>query len=84
MNKNIECWNVGPDAARIRLDQFLVERISGESRSQIQIWIRKGYLRVNGEHVKTGYRTKLDDRIELEIPEFFSDQPFPEEIPLDV
>jgi 23S rRNA pseudouridine1911/1915/1917 synthase len=84
LNKNIECWNVGPDAARIRLDQFLVERISGESRSQIQIWIRKGYLRVNGEHVKTGYRMKLDDRIELEIPEFFSDQPFPEEIPLDI
>ena len=70
--------------ARIRLDQFLVSRISGESRSQIQNWIRKGYLRVNGEQVKTGYRTKRSDRIELDIPEALPEQPFPEDIPLDI
>jgi 23S rRNA pseudouridine1911/1915/1917 synthase len=84
LNKHIETWNVGPDAARIRLDQFLVGRVSGESRSQIQNWIRRGYLRVNGEQVKTGYQTKLGDRIELEIPETLPEQPFPEEIPLHI
>jgi 23S rRNA pseudouridine1911/1915/1917 synthase len=72
------------DGIRIRLDQFLISRIPGESRSQIQNWIRKGYVRVNGEIVKTGYRTRLKDRIELLAPEVPSDQPFPEEIPLEI
>jgi 23S rRNA pseudouridine1911/1915/1917 synthase len=84
LNNKIESWIVGPDGVRIRLDQFLVGRISGESRSQIQNWIRKGYLRVNSEQVKTGYWTKLDDRIELAVPSSLPDQPFPEEIPLDI
>jgi 23S rRNA pseudouridine1911/1915/1917 synthase len=84
LNNKIESWIVGPEGARIRLDQFLVGRIFGESRSQIQNWIRKGYLRVNGEQVKTGYRTKLDDRIEMAVPESLPDQPLPEHIPLEI
>jgi 23S rRNA pseudouridine1911/1915/1917 synthase len=84
LNNKIESWIVGPDGIRIRLDQFLVGRIPGESRSQIQNWIRKGDLRVNGEQVKTGYLTKLDDRIELVTPVSSPDQPFPENIPLDI
>jgi 23S rRNA pseudouridine1911/1915/1917 synthase len=77
-------WIIAAGAERIRLDQFLVSRISGESRSQIQNWIRKGHIRVNGKQAKTGYPTRLNDRITLEIPETPSDQPFPEDIPLDV
>jgi 23S rRNA pseudouridine1911/1915/1917 synthase len=84
LSKHIEYWDVNPDAVKLRLDSFLVSRISGESRSQIQHWIRNGYLRVNGEQVKTGYRTRLGDRIELELPEVLPDQPFPENIPLDI
>jgi 23S rRNA pseudouridine1911/1915/1917 synthase len=68
----------------MRLDQFLVARILDESRSQIQNWIRKGYVRVNAEQVKTGYLTRISDRIDMKIPESLPDQPFPEEIPLDV
>ncbi len=55
-----------------------------ESRSQIQSWIRKGYLRVNGEQVKTGYLLRLDDCIELHAPESLPDQPLPEDIPLEI
>jgi 23S rRNA pseudouridine1911/1915/1917 synthase len=84
LNNKIESWIVGPEGVRIRLDQFLVGRISGESRSQIQNRIRKGYLLVNGEQVKTGYLTKLDDRIETAIPESLPDQPLPEHIPLEI
>jgi 23S rRNA pseudouridine1911/1915/1917 synthase len=68
----------------MRLDQFLVERIHGESRSQIQNWIRNGYLRVNGKQVKTGFLTKISDRINLNLPDSPPGQPFPEEIPLDI
>jgi len=77
-------WIIAAGAERLRLDQFLLSRISGESRSQIQNWIRKGHIRVNGEQAKTGYLTKLNDLITLQIPETLSGQPFPEDIPLDV
>jgi len=75
---------VTQEAARFRLDQFLVSRIPGESRSQIQNWIRKGYVRVNDAEVKTGYLTRPGDRIALNVPESAPGQPFPEDIPLDV
>ena len=84
MSDRIETWIVTQEAARLRLDQFLVRRIPGESRSQIQTWIRKGYVRVNGAGAKTGYLTRADDRIALNVPESAPDQPFPENIPLDV
>jgi len=79
-----DSWIVEADAVRIRLDQFLSSRIPGESRSQIQNWIRKGHLRVNGEQVKTGHLLRLNDRVELLAPESTPDQPFPEEIPLEI
>ena len=68
----------------MRLDQFLASRIPGESRSQIQNWIRRGYVTVNGEQVKTGYLLRLHDSIDLRSPESLPNQPFPEDIPLDV
>lgn len=73
-----------PEAARIRLDQFLLGRIPGESRSQIQNWIRKGYLLVNGKKAKTGYLTKPNDSISIRIPRSPSGLPSPEEIPLNI
>ena len=84
MSGKTDFWIVASNAVRIRLDQFLISRIPGESRSQIQNWIRKGYLLVNGEQVKTGYLTRLNDRIELKTPESLPNQPLPEEIPLDI
>jgi len=79
-----ESWIVESDGIRIRLDQYISGRIAGESRSQIQNWIRKGYLRVNGEQVKTGHLLRLKDRVELHVPETPPDLPFPEEIPIDI
>jgi 23S rRNA pseudouridine1911/1915/1917 synthase len=84
VSDRIESWVVAPGGGRCRLDQFLVRRIPGESRSQIQNWIRKGYVRVNGEPAKTGYRTRPKDRIALQVPESMPNLPFPEEIPLDI
>lgn len=84
MNTRTDSWIVTPDAARVRLDQYLVSRIPGESRSQIQGWIRKGYIRINGAEVKTGYLLRLNDRIALELPQAPPGGPFPEDIPLDI
>jgi 23S rRNA pseudouridine1911/1915/1917 synthase len=79
-----ESWFVAPEDAGIRLDQFMVEKLAGESRSQIQIWIRKSHILVNGELVKTGYRTRTGDRIFLSIPAIPEDSPRPEKIPLEI
>ncbi len=73
-----------PDAARRRLDHFLAGQISGESRSQIQNWIRKGYVLINGKTAKTGYLLKINDRIELKAPLTQPNEPRPENIPLEV
>jgi 23S rRNA pseudouridine1911/1915/1917 synthase len=75
---------VAPEDSGIRLDRFVIKRIPGESRSQIQNWIRKGYILANGEHTKTGYRTRISDRIILTIPELLPNQPFPEDIPINI
>lgn len=84
MSDRTRVWIIEPGDTGKRLDQFLAGCIQSESRSQIQNWIRKGYIRVNGERVKTGFLTRISDRIDLTIPESLPDQPFPEEIPLDV
>ncbi len=84
MSDRNKSWIIAAGDERFRLDQFLLSRIPDESRSQIQNWIRKGHIQVNGERAKTGYLTKLNDLITLQIPEAPDDQPFPEDIPLDV
>jgi len=84
LSPRIESWIVSPNAVRIRLDQFVISRIPGESRSQIQNWIRKGFVQVNGRRVKTGYQTRLNDCVTLKTPESPPIQLFPEEIPLEI
>ena len=68
----------------MRFDQFIASRLPEESRSQIQNWIRKGCATVGGASRKTGYRTRTDDAVALEIPWTPPPQPFAEEIPLDI
>jgi 23S rRNA pseudouridine1911/1915/1917 synthase len=84
LSDRIGSWIVAPDEKGMRLDQFVVTHIPDESRSQIQNWIRKGYIQANDRLVKTGYLTRIDDRITLRIPKSPADQPFPEDIPLTI
>jgi 23S rRNA pseudouridine1911/1915/1917 synthase len=84
LSDRIESWIIASEDSGIRLDQFIVRRIPDESRSQVQNWIRKGYILTNGEQVKTGYQTRINDHIILRIPELLPNQPFPEDIPLNI
>jgi len=84
LNNRKVTWTVEPDDVSIRLDQFLVKKLPGESRSQIQNWIRKGLLLVNGKNAKTGYQTRVDDQITVTIPTTSGELPLPENIPLDI
>ena len=54
MIKSGESLRVPPGAARTRLDRYLAEIFPGQSRSQIQTFIRDGSILVNHERVKTG------------------------------
>lgn len=78
-------WTVSPTTSRIRLDQYLTKLIPDQSRSQIQQWIRKGSVQVNGLTAKTGYLVRPGDAITLALPpREMSELPHPEEIPLEV
>ncbi len=77
-------WIVPPEVERVRLDQYLAALIPDQSRSQIQIWIRTGRIRVNGRTVKTGYAPHPGDQISLSIPQTAQAGPYPEDIALDV
>lgn len=60
-----------------RLDRFLCELFTDFSRSHIQNLIEKGQATCNGAVVKTGYKIKDGDEIEIEIlpPEPLQAQP---------
>ncbi|MDH8702562.1 23S rRNA pseudouridine1911/1915/1917 synthase [Dysgonomonadaceae bacterium PH5-43] len=69
----------------LRIDKFLVDRITGASRNRIQMAADAGYVLVNNTPVKSNYKVKPLDvvtvvmdrpRRELEI--------IPEDIPLDI
>lgn len=84
MTDRIAAWIVPSTAHRVRLDQYLASQLPGESRSQVQVWIREGRILVNGLRMKTGYPLRSGDQIRLCAPEAESDAPFPEDIPLEV
>jgi 23S rRNA pseudouridine1911/1915/1917 synthase len=51
-----------------RLDAFLVLKTQDLTRSRVQELIRSGFVRVNHELTKPGYRLKPGDRIEVMLP----------------
>lgn len=51
-----------------RIDKVLSERVS-YSRSQIQLWLKEQMVTVNGEIVRSNYKVKNGDEVEIKIPE---------------
>jgi 23S rRNA pseudouridine1911/1915/1917 synthase len=72
------------EAESPRLDHFLAARQSELSRSRLQELIRSGAVRVNGRPVKTSYRLKNGDRVELEIPPPTTLALEPQDLPLEI
>lgn len=78
-------WLVQDENAKSRIDKYIAEQLEGEaSRSQVQLWIADGYVRVNGTPVKANYKVAPEDRVDLAIPEPEAVEIEPEDIPLDV
>ncbi|HXF54405.1 MAG TPA: RluA family pseudouridine synthase [Hyphomicrobiaceae bacterium] len=78
-------FSVGEDAAQLRLDRFLTDRIAGATRSRVQALIRQGMVRsARGTLVDAGARVKLGEVIEIDVPEAEAPAPAAEPIPLNV
>ncbi|WP_235295991.1 RluA family pseudouridine synthase [Portibacter marinus] len=82
-----EHYNIITDPGQrpIRIDKFLMDRIEKTSRNQIQNAIKSGQILVNGDVVKSNYKIRPHEHIQV-----YLDKPLeafeiiPEEIPLDI
>lgn len=85
MNQKIELTSEVPsEAAGKRLDQILAQLFSEHSRSRLQEWIEKGFVKVDGEIKRGKDKLKGGERIDilaqLEIVSAWEAQ----ELPLDI
>ncbi|MBR7028766.1 MAG: RluA family pseudouridine synthase [Bacteroidaceae bacterium] len=69
----------------LRVDKFLMEHLPNTSRARIQAAANAGFIHVNGQPVKKGYRVKPGDvaTLQLDRPRFDSTI-LPENIPLHI
>lgn len=69
---------------KLRVDKLLAEINPERSRSQIQTWISKDHVIVNGEVVKANYKCQIGDQLEWSIPEVEVLDIKAEDIPLSI
>lgn len=67
-----------------RLDAFLASHVEGWSRARLQRLIEEADVLVNGHTVKSSYKLRSNDEIEVELTPPPSTSFSPENIPLDV
>lgn len=67
-----------------RIDKYLSSVLDGKSRSYIQGVIDDEKVNVNGKIVKSNYKLKTNDVVNLEIPEPTELEVAPENIPLEI
>ena len=74
-----------PGQELLRIDKFLMDRISKTSRSKIQTAAKSGNILVNEKTVKPNYRVRPNDSISIVLPYPVRDtEIYPEDIPLDI
>ena len=68
-----------------RIDKLLMTKELGvTSRTQVQNYISEGHLLVNGVAQKANYKVRLNDEIQLTIPDAVDMTILPQDIPLDI
>ncbi|MEO1524976.1 MAG: RluA family pseudouridine synthase [Planctomycetota bacterium] len=71
-------------AAGQRIDLFLTGACDGYSRSQIRQAVQDNQATVDGRVVRPSFKIRAGQAISFELPEMFTDDVVPENIPLDV
>jgi len=82
-NSNLS-FQIEPEAGGKRLDAFLSEKIENWSRSRLQKLIDDGDATVNSNQVKSSYKLRAGDEIEIELTELPVKDFEPENIPLEI
>lgn len=77
-------WSVDTDANNMRIDRFISERMSDTSRSYIQKLIKDELVTVDSKVVKSNYKVKEGEWVEIVLPEPVSIDIEAENIPLDI
>ena len=67
-----------------RIDQFLVDRLTWLSRSNVQRLIDEDLVKVNGKPTKPSYKIKTGDVVDMVAPPQPVNDLIPEPIPLDI
>ncbi len=75
---------VSANEARLRLDQFLANRLPEFSRSRLQALIRDGFVRLNNATSRPSQIVRGGDTIELIEPPLEKIETLPEPIPLEI
>ncbi len=81
----METLQVVEGEENIRLDVFLADRLPHLSRARLQRLIGTHAVTINGQGVKSNYRTRFGDEIAVEVPDARPlENALPESIPLDI
>ncbi len=75
---------VGMFSEGVRIDKYLASYLTDHSRSFIQKLIEDKHVKVNDSHVKSNYRLKENDTIQVIIPKVEKTQVEAENIPLHI
>lgn len=69
-----------------RLDKLLTEQLADYSRSQIQSWLKEGFVFsiTSKQVVKANYKVKGTETFEIQLPEVQELEILPEDIPLEI
>tara|TARA_X000001036_G_scaffold95665_1_gene88328 strand:- start:61 stop:1092 length:1032 start_codon:yes stop_codon:yes gene_type:complete len=69
----------------VRIDKFLMKKTPDLTRTQIQEFIKLGWITVNFEAVKPNYKVRPNDELVVLMPEPQREQEIiPEDLPLDI
>lgn len=75
-----------PKQALIRLDKFLIDRLSNRSRNKVQNAIRAGSVKVDDREVKPNYKVKPGNVVTIVLPKSLEEvyEITPQNIPLEI
>ncbi|SHE61590.1 ribosomal large subunit pseudouridine synthase D [Seinonella peptonophila] len=77
-------WRVTEAYQDERLDKVIVQVGEDWSRSKVQKWIQEGYIKVDGKQMKSNYRLRVGEEINVTPPVQREGDLQPEAIPLDI
>ena len=80
----MENFKLISDVSDIRIDLYISKQLTQYSRSFVQKLIDDKHVTVNGKNVKTNYKLKLNDVIEITVPEPKKLDVIPQDIDIDV